>query len=137
MTVPHPDTTALGALTSISLWTSARAYPAMRAFYIETLGLRPETDRTDRVRFFFGAPPHEVRLIVSVHDGVTGRSAEPDRVMFNFLVRDIQATVARLIAAGVAFRRLPDQEEWGGWVATFADPDGNALQLFQPAAEPA
>jgi catechol 2,3-dioxygenase-like lactoylglutathione lyase family enzyme len=137
VTSAHPDTAALGALTSISLWTSAEAYPVMRAFYIETLGLRPETDRPGRVRFTFGASPHEVRLILSVHDGVTGDSAEPDRVMFNFLVRDIQATVVRLTAAGVEFRRLPGQEEWGGWVATFADPDGNALQLFQPGAEPA
>ncbi|GMU40561.1 MAG: hypothetical protein AMXMBFR23_14270 [Chloroflexota bacterium] len=124
---------ALGGLTSISLWTSAEAYPTMRAFYVETLGLRPDTDRAGRVRFSFGTPPQEVRLILSVHDGVRGRSTEPERVMFNFLVPDIQATVARLTAAGVAFRRLPAQEEWGGWVATFQDPDGNTLQLMQAA----
>ena len=27
--------------------------------------------------------------------------------------------------------RAPEREEWGGWVATFADPDGNVLQLMQ------
>lgn len=122
---------ALGGLTSISLWTSAEGYPAMRAFYVETLGLRPDTERAGRVRFSFGAPPQEVRLILSVHGGVRGRSAEPERVMFNFAVADIRAAVARLSAAGVAFRRPPSREGWGGWVATFADPDGNTLQLMQ------
>ncbi len=32
-----------------------------------------------------------------------------------------------------AFHELlkPEQESWGGWVATFKDPDGNVLQLLQ------
>ena len=34
-------------------------------------------------------------------------------------------------APGVVFTRAPEREEWGGWVATFADPDGNVLQLMQ------
>ena len=42
-----------------------------------------------------------------------------------------QAAVARLKAAGVAFSREPEQESWGGWIATFNDPDGNVLSLAQ------
>jgi uncharacterized glyoxalase superfamily protein PhnB len=37
----------------------------------------------------------------------------------------------RLAEAGVEFLRQPEQESWGGWVATFRDPDGNTLQLLQ------
>ena len=38
---------------------------------------------------------------------------------------------ARLAAAGVTFTRPPELEPWGGRIATFADPDGNTLQLMQ------
>jgi predicted enzyme related to lactoylglutathione lyase len=51
--------------------------------------------------------------------------------MVNFAVDDIHAAHARLAAAGVTFTREPGQEPWGGWVATFSDPDGNTLQLLQ------
>ena len=46
-------------------------------------------------------------------------------------VSDIQAESARLVAEGVEFIRVPEQEHWGGWVATLKDPDGNVLQLLQ------
>jgi len=51
--------------------------------------------------------------------------------MVNLAVDDIRAAHARLVGAGVTFRRPPEREAWGGWVATFADPDGNTLQLLQ------
>ena len=46
-------------------------------------------------------------------------------------VDDIHAEHARLAAEGVEFIRVPEREHWGGWVATFSDPDGNVLQLLQ------
>jgi predicted enzyme related to lactoylglutathione lyase len=51
--------------------------------------------------------------------------------MINLTVADIAAAHDRLSRAGVAFTRAPAREDWGGWVATFADPDGNTLQLMQ------
>ncbi len=65
------------------------------------------------------------------HSAVQGAPAEPHRVMLTFETTDIQASAAALRAAGVAFVREPTQEGWGGWVATFLDPDGNYLQLIQ------
>ena len=32
---------------------------------------------------------------------------------------------------GVQFIREPEEESWGGTVATFSDPDGNILQLLE------
>jgi predicted enzyme related to lactoylglutathione lyase len=46
-------------------------------------------------------------------------------------VDDIQQEHRRLVAQGVEFIRPPEQEHWGGWVATFKDPDGNILQMLQ------
>src|SRR5438876_12445180 len=51
--------------------------------------------------------------------------------MINRAVEDIGTVHARLARAVVVFTRPPEGEEWGGLVATFADPDGNTLQLLQ------
>jgi predicted enzyme related to lactoylglutathione lyase len=51
--------------------------------------------------------------------------------MVNLAVDDIEVVYRRLRAAGVAFSRAPEREPWGGVVATFADPDGNTLQLME------
>ena len=51
--------------------------------------------------------------------------------MINLGVDDIHAEHNRLSDAGVVFIRPPERESWGGWVATFQDPDGNLLQLLQ------
>ena len=71
----------------------------------------------------------------ALHSGVQGPPAEPYRVMLTFAVEDIQATAAELRAKGVSFCRAPAQEAWGGWLATFLDPDGNYLQLIQLVEE--
>ena len=42
---------------------------------------------------------------------------------------------ARLEAAGVKFSRSKGVEYWGGVISTFADPDGNVLQLIQHKPE--
>ena len=46
-------------------------------------------------------------------------------------VSDIHGLYKRLAAQGVEFIRSPEQEHWGGWIATLKDPDGNILQLLQ------
>lgn len=119
---------ALGPVNGVLVWTSPRTYPAMRAFYLETLGLTPRGEKDGFINFEWG----EFRLSVSVHHGVEGPARDPLRIMLNFSVEDIHAAHARLASRGVAFSRPPEQEPWGGWVATFTDPDGNTLQLLQP-----
>jgi len=114
-------------LSGVLVWTEASRFPAMRRFYVETLGLTPRSDREHFVNFDWGAQ----RLTVSVHEGVTGATSDPLRLMINLAVDDIQPVAARLASRGVEFTRPPEQEPWGGWVATFHDPDGNTLQLLQ------
>lgn len=118
--------TILG-LSGVLVWTEADRYAAMRAFYVETLELTPRSDRERFVNFDWGSQ----RLTVSVHEGVSGGSPDALRLMINLDVDDIHAVAARLSSNGVDFTRAPEQEPWGGWVATFADPDGNTLQLLQ------
>ena len=84
-----------------------------------------------RYTYFISFDWGGVRLSVSVHDGVRGPSRDPLRIMVNLAVADIRAAYERLRRAGVVFTRPPEREDWGGQVATFADPDGNVLQLMQ------
>ena len=118
---------SIEGLAGVLIWTEAGRFPQMVRFYRDTLGLTPHSAKDDFVNFDWGG----VRLSVGVHDRVHGASRDPLRVMIHFAVDDIRAVHARLARAGVVFTRAPEREEWGGWVATFADPDGNTLQLLQ------
>jgi len=118
---------SIEGLAGVLIWTAADRFPAMARFYRETLGLAPRSDKADFVNFDWSG----VRLSVGVHDRVEGTSLDPLRLMINLTVTDIRAVHDRLVRAGVVFTRAPEREDWGGWVATFADPDGNVLQLMQ------
>ena len=119
--------TGLGPVNGVLVWTEAARFRALRDFYVETLGLVPRADRDRHVDFEWGG----LRLTIAVHADVGGAARDPLRVMINFAVEDIEAEHARLREAGVVFTHPPGREPWGGLVATFADPDGNTLQLLQ------
>ncbi len=120
-------TGSIDGLAGVLLWTEADRFPAMARFYRDTLGLTPRSSKSDFINFDWQG----VRLSVGVHDRVRGTSHEPLRIMLNLTVDDIRAVHERLSHAGVTFSREPAREDWGGWVATFTDPDGNILQLMQ------
>jgi catechol 2,3-dioxygenase-like lactoylglutathione lyase family enzyme len=48
-----------------------------------------------------------------------------------FLTDHIGDVHARWHARGVRFAGEPSRQPWGGWEASFADPDGNRFQLAQ------
>lgn len=118
---------SISGLAGVLVWTDTDRFDAMRAFYVDTLGLHPRSQRHGFVNFEWG----ETRLTISVHPDVSGATRDPLRMMINLAVSDISSAHARLAATGVGFSRPPEQEPWGGWIATFADPDGNTLQLMQ------
>jgi predicted enzyme related to lactoylglutathione lyase len=115
----------IDGLAGVIVWTDRLA--EVSAFYRDVLGLRVHSARPHFVAFQVGAQ----RLSVGTHSEVRGPAKEPVRVTVNLAVSDIQAAYRELQARGVAFVRPPEQEHWGGWVASFRDPDGNLLQLLQ------
>ena len=121
------DSGTIEGLAGVLIWTERARFDEMARFYRDRLGLTPRTSKPDFINFDWRG----VRLSLSVHDGVSGASRDPLRIMVNLAVDDIRAVHARLHRAGVVFTRLPEAEEWGGQVATFLDPDGNLLQLLQ------
>ena len=121
-------------LAGVILWTSVSKFNAMRDFYTRKLNLQPLHSREQFINFAWGDSPSDIRLTVTVHSEIAGSNQDPNRVMVNFYVTDIWSVSNDLKARGVVFTREPEQESWGGWIATFQDPDMNTLQLLQPAS---
>ncbi len=112
---------------SVIIWTEDLA--RLTAFYRDVIGLQTEMEAEGFVAFQ-GAGG--AQLALGVHSEVKGASKDPYRVMVDLAVDDCQAEYERLKGQGVEFVRPPSQDQ-GVIIATFTDPDGNVLQLFQEA----
>ena len=51
-----------------------------------------------------------------------------------FNTADLEADHKRLAEQGVVFTMEPTRQPWGGFMALFADPDGNVFYLDEIAA---
>ena len=51
-------------------------------------------------------------------------------------VPDVDAAFSELCAKGVRFTMMPSKQPWGGYMAMFADPDGNIFYLDTPPEMP-
>ena len=114
-------------IAGVIIWTEPARHAEMARFYRDVVGLTPRSDREGFINFEWG----EMRLTVARHSALAGPSADPKRIMVNLQTHRIQEAYRRLSAAGVEFSRPPEREPWGGWIATFSDPDGNVVQLMQ------
>jgi predicted enzyme related to lactoylglutathione lyase len=110
-------------LSSVIIATHDKA--RLKTFYHEVLGIPYNAQ----------GKLESVGIIIhpALHSEVHGPPAEPHRVMLTFEVADIHAAASELQARGATFVRPPEREHWGGWLATFLDPDDNYLQLIQLA----
>ena len=115
------------ALKIHSVMIGTEDVPRLAAFYRDVMGLKPEMEDGSFVVF---AGEGGAQLALGIHSAVKGQAKDPDRVIVDFQVDDCQAEYERLKAKGAEFTRPPSQDE-GFIVATFLDPDGNTLQLFQ------
>lgn len=70
-------------------------------------------------------------LYIIDHSKLKGKSKEPERIIFNLEVDDIEKEVARLDGAGVKKVQDTYHMEGYGWIATYEDLDGNYFQLVQ------
>ena len=119
----------IDGLVGVTIWTEDLA--RLVRFYRDTLGLKLHRHHDDFVNFAFG----DIRLNLGLHDQVKGHAHDPYRIMIHLGVTDIHDEYRRLTKQGVEFIHAPEQEGWGGLVATFLDPDGNILQLLQGAGQ--
>ena len=112
-------------LVGVTLWTDD--LERMFRFYHDSLRLPLHSRHDDFIAFQLG----EIRFNIGLHGNIKGPSQDPYRIMPHLGVEDIHREHQRLLQEGVEFIRPPEQEHWGGWIATFKDPDGNILQMLQ------
>ena len=84
---------------------------------------------------FTGYQAGDSYLMVGPHDKVKGKSANPERLLFNFETDDVAGEFVRIKAiqgASVVQEPYSPGPEPKMLLATLADPDGNYFQLASP-----
>jgi predicted enzyme related to lactoylglutathione lyase len=73
-------------------------------------------------------------VTVGPHDQVSGKNAQPGRLIWNLETTDVAGDFERLKAAGAIVVREPYafEPETAVSIATLADPDDNYFQLITP-----
>lgn len=101
----------------------------MADFYEKVL--QKPADLKDEENGYWGWQIGSAFFMVGKHSEVNGMSKEPSRLIYNFETSEVKKEFARIKALGAVVVREP-YEMQGGWIATFADPDGNYFQLVSP-----
>jgi predicted enzyme related to lactoylglutathione lyase len=101
----------------------------LREFYKKILGKKPDMDQGGYFGFLVGS----AFISFGPHDKVKGKSKNPERMLFNFETKDVKGEFERIKKLGAHVVAAPyKMGEMPGWIATFADPDGNYFQLLPP-----
>lgn len=100
-------------------------------FYRDDLGLTLEFADAGHGYASFAAGDLRLGLAVPGEEdaGLVGRHTG-----VGFAVDDLEAAHARLAGLGVEFPTPPTRQPWGGFMAAFADPDGNLYYLDEVSA---
>jgi predicted enzyme related to lactoylglutathione lyase len=99
------------------------------AFFRDTLGLPLEFEHAEFGYASFA--PEGLRLGLARVDPKAGDAASfvARHTGIGFGVPDLDAAHRELAAKGVRFTMPPSRQPWGGYLATFCDPDGNVFYL--------
>src|SRR5262245_6985407 len=98
------------------------------AFYRDALGLalQHQDEKFGYASFAAGAVGLGLARVDADSASLLGRHTG-----VGFGVPDLDAAHRELAAKGVRFEMAPTRQPWGGYLATFADPDGNVFYLDQ------
>lgn len=102
-------------------------------FYRDVLRLKLTTEAemgdNNEELFFFEMKGCDI--VIMHHSKITGKNKQPERMMFNLEVDNIEKEVEHLKKTNVKLVRDIYHIEEYGYVATFADIDGNYFQLVK------
>lgn len=74
---------------------------------------------------------NKMNLYILDHSKVKGKNQSPERIMFNLEVDNIEKEVARIKKNGAKLIKDSYHVQDYGFIATFADTDGNYFQLVK------
>ena len=100
-------------------------------FYAKVFDKKPEMEDQGYTGWLVGSG----FISVGPHDKVKGKAKQPERIMFNLETKEVKEEFERIKGLGATVIKEPYGMEEGkdsGWIATFADPDGNFFQLMTP-----
>lgn len=115
------------------IFFKSRNPQALMTWYQEHLGF--STESADYATFFPAAMPDGGCTVFSPFKDTTGYFAPSKRdFMFNLIVDDLDAALEQVKKGGAELVGDPQSFDYGrfGW---FMDPDGNKVELWQPAAK--
>ena len=107
-------------------------------FYREVVGLKQtmEAEMGEKGENYFGFKIGKgPELGVMDHSKIKGKNKNPERIIFNLEVDDIKKEAKRLTGAKVKKIQNVYHVEGYGYIATFADVDGNFFQIVQVKAK--
>jgi predicted enzyme related to lactoylglutathione lyase len=114
------------------LSTSYVNFAKMLKFYKDVVGLKVDFEgEYGEKEQFASFKIGKDNLYLNTHSKISGKNKEPARYMINIEVDDIKMEVARLKRAKVKVVSPIYHMEGYGYIATFADPDGNYFQFVQ------
>ena len=108
---------------------------ALKAWYRENLGVGggigtdPETGESSEYVWYHEGGP----MVFEPFAADTDYFADDKQAMINLRVRDLDGLLAKLREAGVAITQEQDMEGLGRF-ARVHDPEGNAIELWEPPA---
>lgn len=100
----------------------------MGAFYEKVFGKKPDMTEGQWSGWSVGS----AFFSVGQHSKMKGKAKDPGRVIFNFETKEVKKEFERIKKIKGAKVVKKPYEMSGGWIATFADPDGNYFQLMTP-----
>jgi len=114
-------------LSAASIWSAD--LNNLLPFYRDVLGLKVAFQSPG---FVVLGEPGSPTVGLGTHSEVRGRNPDPARHMIGLATDDLAADWKRLTAAGVEFVEDPTDYDTVS-IATLRDPEGNLIQLVQPA----
>lgn len=119
-----------------SILLSSQSAKKLAKFYREVVGLKMgevmEIGENNEEGYEFKAG--KVGIFIMDHSKVKGKSTQPERVMFNLEVDDIEKEVKRMKKAKAKVVQDIYHMQGYGYIATFEDSDGNYFQFVQVRA---
>jgi len=114
------------------IFFKARDPKALAAWYQENLGIELESGQTSSM--LMSTEPGEI-TVWSTFPEDTRYFGCPAPFMLNYRVRDLDAMLAQLRAAGAKVDDRVEDYDYGrfGWAT---DPEGNRFELWQPPTAP-
>lgn len=116
------------------IFFKSRDPQALMQWYHAHLGL--PTESSDYATFYAATMPPGGCTVFSPFKDTTGYFAPSKRdFMFNLVVDDLDGALAQVVAGGAELVGDPQSFDYGrfGW---FMDPEGNKVELWQPAVMP-